>query len=52
MALKKNAFESIVGKGENAGNKHFSFAHNVLYLIKDINHHFRNSKLSPAYTCT
>ena len=24
-------FENIVGKGENAGNQHFSFSHNVFY---------------------
>ena len=32
MTLKQRAFESIVGKGENA------FSHNIFYTIKDRNH--------------
>ena len=29
--LKKKPFENIVGKGENAGNQHYSFSHIVFY---------------------
>ena len=29
--LEKQAFENIVGKGENAGNQHFLFFRNVFY---------------------
>ena len=31
--MKQRAFENIVGEGENAGNQHFFFAHNVFYPI-------------------
>ena len=30
-APEKEIFENIVGKGENAGNQHFSFSYNVFY---------------------
>ena len=33
--LGKNTFEKIVGKGENAGNQHFSFSHNVFYPFQN-----------------
>ena len=31
MTLKMKPFENIVGKAENASNKHFSFSHIVFY---------------------
>ena len=40
--LRKNAFENIVGKGENGGNQHFLFSHKVFYSIKNRNHDFRD----------
>ena len=40
MPVGKNPFENIVGKGENAGNQHFSFSHNVFSTIKYKNHHY------------
>ena len=33
--LRKKPFENIVGKEENAGNKHFLLFHNVFYPMKD-----------------
>ena len=33
-------FENIVGKGENAGNQHFSFSHDVFSPIKEKFHNF------------
>ena len=29
--MKERPFENIVGKGENAGNRHFLLSHNVFY---------------------
>ena len=31
----KTTFETIVEKGENAGNQHFLLSHNVFYPIRD-----------------
>ena len=44
MTLRKKPFENIVGKGENAGNQHFSFFHKGFYPIEDRNHLFSNIK--------
>ena len=41
--------ENTVGKGENTGNRQFSFSLSVFYSIKERNH-FINSKLSSANT--
>ena len=32
---RKKSLEDILGKGENAGNKHFLFSQNVFYLSKN-----------------
>ena len=37
MTLRKNAFENIVGKGENAVTSIFSFSHSVFYDILKTN---------------
>ena len=38
--LEKKPFENIVGKGENACNKHFLlFFHNVFYPISNTNYY-------------
>ena len=41
MTPRKEPFENIVGKGENAGYLHL-LSKNVFYPIKDRNHHFSN----------
>ena len=38
MTLRKEAFENIVGKGENAGCRQFLSFHNVFFPVKDRNH--------------
>ena len=38
--LREKHFETIVGKGEIACTRNFSFSHNVFYSIKDRNYHF------------
>ena len=43
--LAKKAFESIVGKGEYAGNLHFLLSPHVFYPIREKLHHFRHFEI-------
>ena len=44
-ALLKNAFENIVGIGENVGTQHFLLFTQFLFPIRERNRHLRNIKL-------
>ena len=46
----EEAFETIVGKGENAGYRIYFLSHNVFYPIKDKSKHYEKFILSSANT--